>query len=57
MDERAGLETPNHGVAGSNPIRCKALLTRGFFFLFYFIKLLFCLVLDSVCEAKLRLCA
>ena len=37
----------------------EVLLIRGLFLLFllHFIKLLFCRVLASVCEAKLRICA
>ena len=45
-------------IAGSNPIRSKFLLIRGLFlfFILHFIKLLFCRVLASVCEAQLRSC-
>ena len=57
MAERAGCETPNIEVAGADPIHCKVLLIRGLFpFLILLIKLLFCRVLASVCEAQLRLC-
>ena len=65
MAERAGRETPNLDVEGSNLIRCKVLLIRGLFLFLRFSiykgaflswSRYFCRGLASVCEAQLRLC-
>ena len=58
MNERVGRETSILEVAGSKPKHNKVLLIRGFFyfFLFHFIKVLFCRVVASDCEAQLHLC-
>ena len=53
----AGRENSNLEVPGSNPVGSLVLLIRGLFLLFILliIKLLFCCILGSVCEA-LPLC-
>ena len=57
MAERAGCETPNLEVAGSNPIISKVILIQGLFlfFLISLYKAVFCRVFASVCGAQLRL--